>query len=209
MNEFQKKCLDLVKNISDFKKKKEYESSVKNFKCGKCIYETDLKIHTVMLNRSLPLKLMIKDNKASILKKKHCVCDFSSDENCYFHIFDFDIFSKNHKYMRKIFSLIERLTGNNSKQMIGNIKSIRHQRFNPLKEWEEALSPNIVRWALDKLHNISENYDYVDNFRVAKFGNTSQMRRYKRDRNNGCCGFYDKIVDGPGGKYLIGFNYGH
>lgn len=78
------------------------------------------------------------------------------------------------------------------------------------KSWDQVLPKNIVRWALGVLENASKGDDCVDNYRVARIGNTSQMRRYRSQKAHGCCGFSDFAEEGPDGKrYMMGFNYGH
>ena len=55
----------------------------------------------------------------------------------------------------------------------------------------------------------------VDNFRAARMWISSQRRRFRRDRENGCCGSYDFVVKRWSFAkmrfdiYLLGFNYGH
>ena len=50
----------------------------------------------------------------------------------------------------------------------------------------------------------------IDNHRWAKIGNSADMRRYRRAKDKGCCGFYDDKIFIPFvGSFLIGFNYGH
>lgn len=80
------------------------------------------------------------------------------------------------------------------------------------KVWEEVLPPEIVEWAtkcIDK--NVEETgADCVDNYRVARVGNTAQKRRYDSQVSGGCCGFADWVAEGPDGKkYWLGYNYGH
>lgn len=80
------------------------------------------------------------------------------------------------------------------------------------KTWKEALNPRIREWAERKLQRAIEeiNDPYVDNTRVACMKKNSQMRRYKKQKESGCCGYFDRKYIGPDGKnYLIGFNYGH
>jgi hypothetical protein len=80
------------------------------------------------------------------------------------------------------------------------------------KAWEEVLPREVVEWASERLRaRISESsLDCVDNDRVARVGNTGQVRRYNRQRALGCCGFADWIETGPDGRrYMLGLNYGH
>lgn len=54
-----------------------------------------------------------------------------------------------------------------------------------------------------------------DNVRIALKGNPSEVERYKRSLDNGCCGFYDeefKFIDSGTGEekvFMVGFNFGH
>jgi hypothetical protein len=78
------------------------------------------------------------------------------------------------------------------------------------KEWDDVLEPGIARWAEGELRRASAGLDCVDNFRVARVGNTGQVRRYRRQKAHGCCGFSDFEAVAPDGKaYMLGFNYGH
>lgn len=78
------------------------------------------------------------------------------------------------------------------------------------RAWDEVLPDDIVAWANAVLFKASEGDDCVDNFRVARVGNTSQQRRYRQQKENGCCGSEDFIATGPDGNlYRLGYNYGH
>lgn len=80
------------------------------------------------------------------------------------------------------------------------------------KTWYEAIADKrIVAWANDCLSELEENYDCVDNVRVANSRKSSQIRRYMRQKDNGCCGSFDvkKTCPVDGQVYYLGFNYGH
>lgn len=81
------------------------------------------------------------------------------------------------------------------------------------KSWEEVLPEKIVSWASSKLQHYKNAMQEhcVDNYRVARVGNTCQERRYKRQVEKGCCGFFDtiEICRHDGKAYKLGFNYGH
>lgn len=51
----------------------------------------------------------------------------------------------------------------------------------------------------------------IDNLRIALVDDVDQMNAYKKQLEQGCCGFYDDYYDSPvdGKTYKIGFNYGH
>lgn len=90
-------------------------------------------------------------------------------------------------------------------------KGVRTRRmYAQAKAWDDVLPDDIVAWANAALFKASEGDDCVDNFRVARVGNTSQQRRYRKQKENGCCGSEDFIATGPdGNRYRLGFNYGH
>lgn len=50
------------------------------------------------------------------------------------------------------------------------------------KDWWEVLDKDIVKWATEKLEEMSKDLTCRDNYRVALSGNTSQERRYRRQR---------------------------
>lgn len=76
------------------------------------------------------------------------------------------------------------------------------------KNWDDVLPSNIVRWADCHLHNLG--LECMDNQRVALLKSPSQMRRFKKQRDRGCCGSYEEVLDGPDGKkYILGANHGH
>jgi len=79
------------------------------------------------------------------------------------------------------------------------------------KYWNEVLPDKVVLWASRRLAALQGKEACVDNFRVARVGNTCQERRYRRQVKDGCCGFMDIIEICPhdGHAYRLGFNYGH
>ena len=56
-----------------------------------------------------------------------------------------------------------------------------------------------------------EDYEYVDNVRVARVGDKAEEEAYEDQKQHGCCGYYDdEVGPSPGGhQYRWGFNYGH
>jgi len=58
---------------------------------------------------------------------------------------------------------------------------------------------------------IEVNDEYYDNLRVAEVGNKDEEDMYKQLKNNGCCGFEDRVVKCPinGKEYKLGMNFGH
>lgn len=78
------------------------------------------------------------------------------------------------------------------------------------KGWASVLPDEIVKWANGVLGESSKGEDCVDNYRVARIGNTSQQRRYRRQKRAGCCGCKDFVRQGPDGvRYMLGYNFGH
>lgn len=78
------------------------------------------------------------------------------------------------------------------------------------KDWYDVLPSEVRKWADAELQRVMKDCDCVDNSRVARIGNTGQMRRFRKAKANGCCGCAEWEAVGPYGKrYLLGFNYGH
>jgi hypothetical protein len=76
------------------------------------------------------------------------------------------------------------------------------------KSWDEVLPGDVVRWA--NAYFAQLELDCMDNCRVALLKSPSQMRRFKKQRDSGCCGSHEEVLDGPDGKkYILGCNYGH
>lgn len=194
MNKFKEDLKSFHKMLASFDKKK------------KIIEETvsQKEIDDIIYNRSKPLILQIFYDKGVISKK---IPSAHIRDNHYYKLFEFDVASSDYKYLRRVYSMIKSFTRANAEEIIRHVKE--HRAHLRCKMWDEVLDPHIVKWAYEQLDKLSDGRDCVDNYRAAKFGNTSQMRRYKRYLNSGCCGFFDTIVDGPGGKYILGFNYGH
>ena len=72
-------------------------------------------------------------------------------------------------------------------------------------------STEAERIAIGYFWDTPENdFDYVDNIRVATIGNTDEESVYNEAVANGCCGFHDTILtDANGVEFKFGFNYGH
>jgi hypothetical protein len=89
---------------------------------------------------------------------------------------------------------------------------LRNRYSDRFKEWDECsgLSDQIREWASRELDAHSADEDCRDNWRVARLGNRNQMRRYRRQKENGCCGEAEFFLTGPDGhNYVLGYNYGH
>lgn len=62
---------------------------------------------------------------------------------------------------------------------------------------------------LEYIENLNGDYEFRDNFRVICDGDPFETIMYSYFLSQGCCGYYDKVVDIDGKTYKIGFNYGH
>lgn len=90
---------------------------------------------------------------------------------------------------------------------------LKQYYYSQEKFWEDVLPERVALWASRKLQQLKQTHgdSCTDNYRVARVGNTCQERRYRRQRKNGCCGFFDCIEICPinGLSYRLGFNFGH
>lgn len=86
------------------------------------------------------------------------------------------------------------------------------------KEWEETMTQEEVNFCYKSIFDVidkNEGISCVDNHRAARIWVSSQRRRYKKQKDRGCCGFYDAVVQRWNPEknrfdlYMIGFNYGH
>lgn len=59
------------------------------------------------------------------------------------------------------------------------------------------------------LYQIKNQYDCVDNFRIANVNNQEEIKIYNKSLKKGCCGFHDEVYDIKGMQIKIGCNYGH
>lgn len=85
------------------------------------------------------------------------------------------------------------------------------------KSWEETMDPDEVefcRKAIDKqIRRLGA--EFADNFRAARMWKSSQRKRFSKQRDRGCCGSHDFVVQRWSSEkkrydlYLLGFNYGH
>lgn len=93
------------------------------------------------------------------------------------------------------------------------IKKLFRRQLNEAKtkEWEAVIRGPVADWADGRIQALADGELCVDNSRVALKGNTAQMRRYRRQKAAGCCGFCDveEVCPVDGKTYLLGFNYGH
>ena len=55
-----------------------------------------------------------------------------------------------------------------------------------------------------------DDFEFRDNHRLARVGNTVEERAYEDAQADGCCGFVDvRLPCADGTTLLYGFNYGH
>lgn len=54
-----------------------------------------------------------------------------------------------------------------------------------------------------------EELEFADNFRFARVGVEDEEFEYSRKAEDGCCGYFDKVVEIKGVEYKVGCNYGH
>lgn len=88
---------------------------------------------------------------------------------------------------------------------------LRRQRYrndHPSWSWEQAYASDepAIRAAL---YDRMKGCDCVDNVRVADKSRPHHVRRYRAQKERGCCGRSDTTVQVGDKTYLIGFNYGH
>jgi hypothetical protein len=120
-------------------------------------------------------------------------------------------FDKDNNY-KELYAKIHGLNipEHNVREIIKEVKRIKNEL--KVKGWKNILPLNIVDWANNEFRKIieTEDLEYVDNYRVADIKKSSQVRRYKKQKENGCCGYFDTKLTGPDGRvYLLGCNYGH
>lgn len=94
-------------------------------------------------------------------------------------------------------------------------KYLRTERYLEASEynWKKYFSAKEIDFILDKFSKYSKNLDCVDNFRAAKINNRRQIKRFRQERDQGCCGSFDDVITygiiGFRKRFIIGFNYGH
>jgi hypothetical protein len=130
-------------------------------------------------------------------------------------LFQFDLKRKDHAYWLQVKHfltwLAQALPRGNRDWARFAFKALRQfQHEAKRRDWDQVLPAPIVAWASRRLDEEMRGLDCCDNDRVALKGNTSQVRRYRRQKAGGCCGSSDFEAVGPDGKtYLLGFNFGH
>jgi hypothetical protein len=121
-----------------------------------------------------------------------------------------DTSSEDKNYWRSIRKFLLWLFAGKPFALVCYKKFRREHHESKRKEWDTVLPGKIVRWASNEIQREAKGLSCVDNARVARVGNTAQMRRYRMQKKHGCCGFADWQALGPDGEvYVLGFNFGH
>jgi len=123
---------------------------------------------------------------------------------------------KGRKKWKNTFHMVEALREEgytNIKEAIKSIKTRRYQYRNRSKSCRDfAKNRNIEIWAHAVVGIESQGLTCVDNVRYARMSDRGAMRRYYKQKRDGCCGSMDFVKRCPFDwlrKYMIGFNYGH
>jgi hypothetical protein len=99
----------------------------------------------------------------------------------------------------------------------GLIKRIREFRYqynlkinSQVNKSDYEIPVEVVYWLFSYIEKIADD-SCIDNHRCALVGNRKQERRYRQQRESGCCGFVDRKVICPidNKEYWVGCNYGH
>ncbi len=89
----------------------------------------------------------------------------------------------------------------------------RFWKYQDFLSYPHNLYPNEVSsWLYSEINKMKKeiNDPCLDNVRFASIKSSSQMKRYNRLKNAGCCGFRDKLITHEiYGSFMIGCNYGH
>lgn len=78
-----------------------------------------------------------------------------------------------------------------------------------LESWPKPLRENFEAYLKKFWVVASQHYEYVDNHRVARVNNPTEMAAYEEAKAYGCCGSRDRIIEIDGVEITFGFNYGH
>jgi len=54
-----------------------------------------------------------------------------------------------------------------------------------------------------------QDLECADNYRFAFIDDHEAVNKYEEIQSNGCCGFFDSIIEINGRRAYIGCNYGH
>lgn len=97
------------------------------------------------------------------------------------------------------------------RDLFKTIKDRRHSAYLEAHrfDWKKVYPKEVVEILEYVFSKMARDYDYMDNFRVAKVGNRQHYHHYRKAKERGCCGSHDEIITTPWGQFHIGFNYGH
>lgn len=99
------------------------------------------------------------------------------------------------------------------KDPIKVIKEWRYQYRIPRRKKKQYKDYGFVRGVLLEraIETMLKNLDEpcVDNVRFTAVNDRKEMKRYNRQREEGCCGSHDEEILICGKKFMIGCNYGH
>ena len=88
----------------------------------------------------------------------------------------------------------------------------------PDDEWENHMPKEDVDFCMKAIAKLVDSGEFggcCDNFRGARKWKSSDLKRFKRISDSGCCGSFEKEIHrkeeetGKVDKFYIGFNYGH
>jgi hypothetical protein len=95
----------------------------------------------------------------------------------------------------------------------GLIRFLKGRRYQErLPKRKENFYPAHQDSILSYLHSLTENESCVDNLRWALVSSRKDMKRFRDQRESGCCGSHDEYITlgfFPPRKFIVGYNYGH
>lgn len=211
IDRFLKICLKQTEFTEQLARESRHRKAFSEYTAyGKCIKE--LVKHNCMLPHVSDSELL---TIFSLIEKEK---EFCLDTVDFIHIFGLDIEGLNKELLKSIIKRMYEFHFLNE----GGIRHkklkqiIYNKRMNMLQERlsnpSNVYDPPTASWLNEQIAKMIKEVDdpCTDNIRFANIRKSSQMRRYKRKFNQGCCGFEDRIVTHPEfGTFKIGCNYGH
>lgn len=89
-------------------------------------------------------------------------------------------------------------------------KVILERRYEERKTPKKEHDYGFLQGSIDReISRMTADLDCVDNIRFAAMNSRKDMRRYRAQQDEGCCGSHDEEVTIYGRKFMIGCNYGH
>ncbi len=151
------------------------------------------------------LKYRLKQESHIPLREKELL------EKAIVYEFSLDEFNSSRNNRIKIYKDINNLPITSEQASIF-FKKIKFSILNSKKKsWEDVLAKDIVYWAYFTFGSLVqkelEEFSYGSNYRVADIKKSSQMRRYRKQRNNSTSITRDCKLIGPDDRtYLLGYN---